>query len=301
MALAPHLRMMVWPHKFRSPSTKEVRQDRQPHRVPTDLIHLYPHGRGDEAIMANYFPIALTGMVQSWLTILPKGTLDSWSELYHQFTVNFESAYARPGSETDLHAVQQRSGESLHSFIQQFSHVHNTIPRISNASVVVAFHQGVRDEKILEKLTAHDIQDVSTLFSLADKCARATEGRAWHSSTAPAGKEESKPNAGTMAQSGDGKNNNKKKAGGNQSLTGAATTAVAAVVAGGGRGGQRGDKRPRQSSNSDEGGLKCLVHNSTCHTVLECREIKKRLEQFHEKMQQQPRQDGMPSRQWEGK
>jgi hypothetical protein len=63
MALAPHLRMMVWPHKFRSPSTEEVRQDRQPHRVPTDLLHLYPHGRGDEAIMANYFPIALTGMV----------------------------------------------------------------------------------------------------------------------------------------------------------------------------------------------------------------------------------------------
>jgi hypothetical protein len=31
----------------------------------------------------------------------------------------------------------------------------------------------VRDEKMLEKLTTHDIQDVTELFSLTDKCARA--------------------------------------------------------------------------------------------------------------------------------
>jgi hypothetical protein len=31
---------------------------------------------------------------------------------------------------------------------------------------------------MLEKLTTHDIQYVSTLFSLADKCVKATEGRA---------------------------------------------------------------------------------------------------------------------------
>jgi hypothetical protein len=43
---------------------------------------------------------------------------------------------------------------------------------------MVAFRQGVRDEKMLEKLIMHDIQDVIELFSMADKCARATEGRA---------------------------------------------------------------------------------------------------------------------------
>jgi hypothetical protein len=53
--------------------------------------------------------------------------------------------------------MQQHLGESLRSFIQQFSQVHNTIPRISNASIVIAFLQGVRDEKMLEKLTTHDI------------------------------------------------------------------------------------------------------------------------------------------------
>jgi hypothetical protein len=43
------------------------------------------------------------------------------------------------------------------------------------------FPPGVRDEKMLEKLATHDMETVTTLFALADKCARAAEGRAWHS------------------------------------------------------------------------------------------------------------------------
>jgi hypothetical protein len=33
---------------------------------------------------------------------------------------------------------------------------------------------------MLEKLATHDMETVSTLFALADKCTRSTEGRAWH-------------------------------------------------------------------------------------------------------------------------
>jgi len=34
---------------------------------------------------------------------------------------------------------------------------------------------------MLEKLGMHEVKSITTLFSLADKCARAAEGRAWHS------------------------------------------------------------------------------------------------------------------------
>jgi hypothetical protein len=34
---------------------------------------------------------------------------------------------------------------------------------------------------MLEKLATHDVETVPTLFTLADKCARVAEGRAWHS------------------------------------------------------------------------------------------------------------------------
>jgi hypothetical protein len=126
---------------------------------------------------------------------------------------------------------------------------------------------------MLEKLTTHDIQDVSALFSLADKCARATEGRSWHSPAASVVKVESKSNAGTQAE-GSGNNNKKKmkKASGNRSLGRAPTIAVATAAAGGG---PRGNKCPRQPSNSDDGSTKCPMHKSTRHSTSECREMKK--------------------------
>jgi hypothetical protein len=102
---------------------------------------------------------------------------------------------------------------------------------------VVVFHQGVRDEKMLEKLATHDIQDVTELFSLADKCARAAEGRAWHTPLAPEAGKGAKTEVSATTQGGSSKNKKKKKAGGNnQLLAGAPTAAAAIATVGGGQG-----------------------------------------------------------------
>jgi hypothetical protein len=58
---------------------------------------------------------------------------------------------------------------------------------------------------MLKKLATHYVQDVSELFSLAGKCARATEGHAWHSQPTPEVEKAGKPNASAAAQ-GYGKN-----------------------------------------------------------------------------------------------
>jgi hypothetical protein len=68
-----------------------------------------------------------------------------------------------------------------------------------------------------------------------------------------------KPKASTTAQGGRSKNKNKnkkkKKVGGNnQPLAGAPTATATAVKAGGVRG-PRGEKRPRQASGGDDGGV----------------------------------------------
>jgi hypothetical protein len=112
---------------------------------------------------------------------LTPGSVYSWEELCARFTMNFASAYQQHGVEAHLHAVRQEPGETLRAFISRFTKVRGTIPRISDASIITAFRHGVRDKKMLEKLATHDVETVTTLLTLADKCARATEGRAWHS------------------------------------------------------------------------------------------------------------------------
>jgi hypothetical protein len=139
MALGPHLCMVVWQHKF----WPHLSEKYDGSANPAEFLQIYTTSilaaGGNEAVMTNYFPMDLTGMAWLWLMNLPPESLFSWGELCCQFTANFESVYACPGNEVDLHVVQQRPGESLRSFIQRISQVQNTIPHISNAYVVVAF------------------------------------------------------------------------------------------------------------------------------------------------------------------
>jgi hypothetical protein len=112
---------------------------------------------------------------------LTPGSIYSWEELCVRFTANFASAYQQHGVEAHLHAVRQKPRETLQAFISRFTKVRGTIPHITDASTITAFRHKVCDEKMLEKLATHDVETVTTLFALADKCARAAEGRAWHS------------------------------------------------------------------------------------------------------------------------
>jgi hypothetical protein len=112
--------------------------------------------------MATYFHVALSGPARTWLMNLTSGSVYSWEELC-------ASAYQQHGVEAHLHAVRQEPGETLRKFISRFTKVRGTIPRISDASIITAFRQGVRDEKMLEKLATHDVETVPTLFALADK------------------------------------------------------------------------------------------------------------------------------------
>jgi hypothetical protein len=112
---------------------------------------------------------------------LTPGSIYSWEELCARFTANFASAYQRHGVEAHLLVVRQEPGKTLWAFISRLIKVRGTIPRTSDASIITAFRQGVRDEKMLEKLATHDVETVTMLFALADKCARAAEDRAWHS------------------------------------------------------------------------------------------------------------------------
>jgi hypothetical protein len=185
--------------------------------------------------------------------------------------------------------VRQQPGETLRAFISRFTKVHGTIPRISDASIITAFQQGVRGEKMLEKLGTHQVETVTTLFALADKCARAAEGRAWHS-TPQGGPAEM--GGSSVAAPRSGKKKNKKNRSMNKPQTGAPVAAAAAA------GGQnpRG-KRPRQQY-TDPGS--CPVHPGAHHSAIECREIQKLVECLSKRRDQASKDDSSPPR-WSGK
>jgi hypothetical protein len=180
-ALADHLRATSWPPKFRPHLPEKYDGTSNPSEFLQVYVTTITAAGGNTTVMATYFHVALSGPARTWLMNLIPGLVYSWEELCARFVANFASAFQRHGVEAHLHAVRQEPGEILRKFISRFTKVRGTIPRISDASIITAFRQGVRDQKMLEKLATHDVETVPTLFALADKCARAAEGHAWHS------------------------------------------------------------------------------------------------------------------------
>jgi hypothetical protein len=234
VALADHLRAVTWPPKFRPHLPEKYNGTSNLSEFLQMYVTAITAAGGDTAVMATYFHVALSGPAQTWLMNLTLGSIYSWEELCARFATNFASAYQRHGVEAHLHAVRQEPGETLRTFISRFTRVQGTIPRISDASIITAFRQGVRDEKMLEKLATHDVETVTTLFALADKCARAAEGRAWHSA----------PHTGVAQMGGlgaasqDGKKKKKKNHGSER------PSSVAPVVAAATGGRNERNKRP---------------------------------------------------------
>jgi hypothetical protein len=180
-ALADHLRTAIWPPKFQPHLPEKYDGMSNPSEFLQVYVTAIMAAGGNTTVMASYFHVALTGPARTWLMNLTLGSVYSWEELCAWFTANFASAYQQHGVEAHLHAIRQEPEETLQAFIARFTNVRGTIPRVSDAFIIIAFQQGVRVDKMLEKLVTHDVETVTTLFALADKCARAAEGRAWHS------------------------------------------------------------------------------------------------------------------------
>jgi hypothetical protein len=140
---------------------------------------------------------------------------------------------------------------------------------------------------MLEKLSTHDVETITTLLALADKCARAAEGRAWHSA----------PRTGVAHMGGSGAitQDDKKKKKKSRGLERPSSAAPVVVAATGGR--SERNKRPR-SQRGNNGS--CPMHPNSRHSITECREIIE-LAKRVSKRREQTSKDGSPPRRRPGK
>jgi hypothetical protein len=140
--LADPLRVASWPSKFLSHLPEKYDGTSNPSEFLEMYVTAITAAGGNTAVMATYFHVALSGPAQTWLMNLAPGPVYSWEELCARFTANFASAYQQHGVEAHLHAVRQEPGETLRAFISRFTKVRGTIPRIYDASIIIAFRQG---------------------------------------------------------------------------------------------------------------------------------------------------------------
>jgi hypothetical protein len=101
-ALAEHLRTIAWPSKFQPHLLEKYDGSTNPSEFLQVFITTITAAGGNDAIMASYFHVALTGPARTWLKNLTPGSIQSWGELCAQFMANFASAYQQNGVEAHL-------------------------------------------------------------------------------------------------------------------------------------------------------------------------------------------------------
>jgi hypothetical protein len=128
--LAPPLRQVVWPEKFKAGHIDKY--DRSSN--PEEFIHVYhvviKVEGGDDRVKANYLPTTLSSVARSWLINLPEGSIYTFDQLYAMFIGNFYCTYEHPSTAETLKTIKQKHDESLQDYVKCFCNARNTIPYI---------------------------------------------------------------------------------------------------------------------------------------------------------------------------
>ncbi|XP_015642243.1 uncharacterized protein [Oryza sativa Japonica Group] len=275
-AFVASLRNVRWLPKFRPNLTEKYDGSINPSEFLQIYITIIVAAGGDNRVMANYFPMALKGQARGWLMTQPPVSIHSWEDLCQQFVTNFQGTYPRPGEEADLHAVRRKDDESLRSYIQRFCQARNTIPCIPAHAVVYAFRNGVRHNRMLEKIASKEPKTTAELFELADKVARKEEAGPG-TLPAPVRRPQLPPSL-PPALSGEIGGKRKPARSDDEGHVLAADGPARAP-----RKGKATDDKPSSTAPPSEGRSAdkwCSVHNTYRHSLTDCRSVKNLAERF---------------------
>nr|AAL31060.1 putative gag-pol precursor [Oryza sativa Japonica Group]AAP54365.1 retrotransposon protein, putative, Ty3-gypsy subclass [Oryza sativa Japonica Group] len=260
-AFGRSLRDVRWPERFRPGAIKKYDGSTDPEEfLQVYSTVLYAAGADDNAL-ANYLPTALKGSARSWLMHLPPYSISSWADLWQQFIANFQGTYKRHAIEDDLHALTQNSGESLREYVRHFNECRNTIPEITDASVIRAFKSGVRDRYTTQELATRRITTTRRLFEIVEQCAHANDALRRKNDKPKTGGEKKPATDTSESSKKKNRKNGKRKA---------QAEVLAAEYA-------NPPKRPDpQSSNTKKSW--CPIHKTDRHSLEDCLVFKKSLE-----------------------
>ena len=138
-AFTRDLRRVDWPSGFKPMGIDKYDGKTDPESWLTVYTLAISAAEGDSKAMANYLLVALADSARNWLTSLPRGSIDSWSELREHFIANFQGTFERPGTHFDLYNVIQRLDESLKDYIRCFSEKRKKIPNVTDDVIIAAF------------------------------------------------------------------------------------------------------------------------------------------------------------------
>ena len=93
------------------------------------------------------FSITLTGLALLWCTLLPNGSISSFSELEAKFLSHFMASKRQEKSYFHLLSITQQEGESLSAYLQRFHDGVLAVTDLEDSIAVSALINGMKTHK----------------------------------------------------------------------------------------------------------------------------------------------------------
>ena len=126
--------------------------------------------------MCNLFPLALSGMAQTWFYNQRSNSIKSWARLRELFIANFQGNFSKPLTSDEFYTVRQVHRESLRSYFNRFSRVKSQIANAPTTSVIDAFILGLVPGEVNRAITRMRPESTEDLYDIVEEYARGEDG-----------------------------------------------------------------------------------------------------------------------------
>jgi hypothetical protein len=100
--------------------------------------------RGNAAVMAKSFIMAVQNVAQTWYSSLRLGTITSWQKLKDMLVTSFQGFQTKPVTAQALFQSMQDHEEYLQAYVRRFLRLRAQAPIVPNEIVIEAMIKGFR-------------------------------------------------------------------------------------------------------------------------------------------------------------
>ena len=125
---------------------------------------------GDDRLLCKVFPASLKGSALAWFHKLPRGSINSFGELWAMFVSQYLCSVRQKGNISSLQAIFKREDESIQDFTRRFGPVVQQIDIYSMDAVLQNFRRSFGlTTSFFQSLSLDPPATMEELYRRADK------------------------------------------------------------------------------------------------------------------------------------